>query len=156
MRGRGERRPRRIARIDLDAVVEDVDVDTLQAHLENITFGAIEADDLQLFSDEAFLKLFRLAQLTIEYLLNIQSTLYTNSGALEEQCKGLQEESRAALASIQNQQIAIANMKGEIRQKRRILTIKQNIGWLDVTMHNTLPMQMAQPAQHPMKYSRHL
>ena len=53
---RGRVALRRIARVDLDAVVEDVDVDTLQAHLENITFGAIEADDLQLFSDEAFLK----------------------------------------------------------------------------------------------------
>lgn len=43
-----------------------------QVHLENLTFACLKEEDLRLHSDHTLVKLFRLAQLTIEYLLNVQ------------------------------------------------------------------------------------
>lgn len=53
-----------------------VDIGALQEHLEVLTYGDMSkslAKPLGLApNDAAYLKLFRLAQLTIEYLLNVQ------------------------------------------------------------------------------------
>jgi hypothetical protein len=44
-------------------------------YLEQLTFGDLEhSDDLHAV-DSSFLKLFRLAQLTVEYLLSVQDSL---------------------------------------------------------------------------------
>ena len=49
-----------------------------QVHLENITFADVVEDDLRLYSDQCFLNLFRLSQLLLEYLLNVQDALAVN------------------------------------------------------------------------------
>lgn len=49
-----------------------------QGHLENIIFADVTEDDLRLYSDQCFLNLFRLSQLLLEYLLNVQDTLATS------------------------------------------------------------------------------
>lgn len=53
-------------------------VSRIQGHLENITFADVTEDDLRLYSDQCFLNLFRLSQLLLEYLLNVQDTLATS------------------------------------------------------------------------------
>ncbi|CBN79470.1 C2H2 zinc finger protein [Ectocarpus siliculosus] len=86
---------RAIGRVDIASVVKDVDVDTLQAHLENITFASVSEDDLRLYSDQCFLNLFRLSQLLLEYLLSVQDTLATS---LED--RALKREIRQKRATI--------------------------------------------------------
>ena len=49
----------------LVAMFPEVDVDTLQNHLENLTFGRLDDDDLRVYTDESFLKLFRLGSLNM-------------------------------------------------------------------------------------------
>lgn len=53
---------RAIARVDLDALVRDRDIDTLQRHLENICFAEVGPADMRSYTDEHFIKLFRLTQ----------------------------------------------------------------------------------------------
>ncbi len=55
-----------IARIDVDDLVRNVDVEVLQEYLENICFADVTMEDASTFTDEAFIKLFRLTQLIIE------------------------------------------------------------------------------------------
>ena len=43
-----------------------------QHHLENLAFASLSEKDLAAHSDQAAVKAFRLAQLTIEYLLHVQ------------------------------------------------------------------------------------
>ena len=69
---RGKLDMRSLARVDVERVIEEVDVGTLQMHLENLTFSDLCTEDMVAYTDEHFLKLFRLSQLTIEYLLNVQ------------------------------------------------------------------------------------
>ena len=38
------------------------------------------------YTDQGFLKLFRLTQLSLEYLLNVQDTLYTQAITLKSKC----------------------------------------------------------------------
>jgi hypothetical protein len=51
-------------------------------NLENITFCNLREEDLRFVTDQHVIKLFRMAQLTIEYLLYAQEQLSTNLNAL--------------------------------------------------------------------------
>ncbi|PRP76908.1 zinc finger protein [Planoprotostelium fungivorum] len=66
---------RSIVETDVEAIHETFDVDQLQNLLENITFSNIDFEER--YADAQFLKAFRLAQLLIEYLLQVQNSLLT-------------------------------------------------------------------------------
>ena len=65
----------KLEKIDLERVVREVDVDTLQENIAHITFADVSPDDLSYFSDGNFLLVFRMTQLIIEYLVNVQNYL---------------------------------------------------------------------------------
>ena len=73
---------RSISSVSLERIVRETDIDTLQLHLENLAFSDLTTRDVGMYGDEVFIKLFRLSQLTIEYLLNVQDTLASNLDAL--------------------------------------------------------------------------
>ncbi|CAM9837616.1 unnamed protein product [Pylaiella littoralis] len=109
---------RAIGRVAVDDVINDVDIDTLQAHLENITFANVSEDDLRLYSDQCFLNLFRLSQLLLEYLLSVQDTLATSLEALavkHDSVRKALDRGRAELHAASEQDRAL---KREVRQKR--------------------------------------
>jgi zinc finger protein DZIP1 len=74
-------------------------VDALQAHLENLTFCDIDEADLRASTDAAFVKLFRVAQLTIEYLLHVQNSLQAYAGSMRAQAAEAEvEDARTQVA----------------------------------------------------------
>eukprot|EP01041_Mallomonas_annulata_P001492 gene1492-2874_t len=79
---RGKLDLRLVSNIDLDRVVREVDIDILQLHLENITFCNLREEDLRFITDQHVIKLFRIAQLVIEYLLYVQEHLADSLHAL--------------------------------------------------------------------------
>lgn len=54
--------------LDLDRVIREGDVDTIQAHMDNITYARFGREDLEVSSDEAIVKVVQLSQLCIEFL----------------------------------------------------------------------------------------
>lgn len=64
-----------LASVDVDRIVQNLDVATLQDNLANIAFSNIEQEVDVHRVDPNFLKLFRMAQLMIEYLLYSQDFL---------------------------------------------------------------------------------
>ena len=78
--------------IDLESIERDVDIEALQRHLEPLVFGrlpeVLDAGE----GHAAFRKLFRLSQLTLEYLLNVQDVL----------AEGLDKASQACSESSRN------------------------------------------------------
>ena len=65
--------------VDIGQIVKDVDLAQLNKYVEEIAFCELnEEDSARLHSDATYVKLFQLAQLIIEYLLDVQSTLSTN------------------------------------------------------------------------------
>ncbi len=83
---------REVNRIDADRLVRDVDLRLLQSILNNITYSKLEEPDLQRFGDATYIKLFRLAQLSIEYLLYTQDYVDRLAKNLEMQYKAAYEE----------------------------------------------------------------
>lgn len=79
---RGHLNLRALASINLDKLVREVDVDLLQTQIENITFCNIREEDLRYLTDPQIIKLFRVSQLMIEYLLYSQDQLVENLNKL--------------------------------------------------------------------------
>jgi zinc finger protein DZIP1 len=55
--------------------LRDTDVDMLERTVTMIAFGDIEAEDTRHLTETNFVRIFRLAQLTVEYLLYVQDCL---------------------------------------------------------------------------------
>ncbi len=81
---RGHMNLRKLEQIDMHRLIREVDVDLLQQYIEDLTFCKFGEQDLQFYSDKQVIKLFNLAQLTIEYLLYSQERLV---GSLNELSK---------------------------------------------------------------------
>lgn len=73
---------RTLSKVDVDSIVKNVDIETLQEHLENLCFSQLHEEDLRQYTDPMICKLFRLAQYTIEYLLHVQEQLASTLNAL--------------------------------------------------------------------------
>lgn len=58
--------------VDLDRVTKELDLATLETLLNNVTYASLDREDLERLGDQHFIKLFRVSQLTIEYLLYTQ------------------------------------------------------------------------------------
>ena len=90
--------------LNLDQLIRTVDIATLQAHLDNLAFSDLSAADLPHLHPSSLLHLFRLLQLTVEYLLHVQSFLYHAHAAKEyetellaKKCVDVREEARDKL-----------------------------------------------------------
>lgn len=59
------------------------DIDALERVLDVVAFGDIEAEDARNLTPLNFIKLFRLAQLTVEYLLFVQDRLAADNCVLK-------------------------------------------------------------------------
>jgi hypothetical protein len=75
---RGHLNLRSVASLNLDKLVREVDIDLLQIHIENITFCNLREEDLRYLTDPQIVKLFRISQLMLEYLLYSQDKLVEN------------------------------------------------------------------------------
>ncbi|KAM5288068.1 cilium assembly protein DZIP1 [Ctenodactylus gundi] len=105
---------RRLSAIDVDKVAGAVDVLTLQENIMNITFCKLEDEKCphcQSGVDPVLLKLIRLAQLTIEYLMHSQEFLTS-------QLHGLEERLRQSLGDCEQGKRLIAKQAGDIKLLR--------------------------------------
>lgn len=64
--------------------IRDTDLDTLEQLVACLTWGDIEAEDTRHLSEGNFVKVFRLAQLLLEYLLYVQENLKYTNGVLDQ------------------------------------------------------------------------
>lgn len=64
--------------------VRDVDLDTLEKIVSIVAFGDIEAEDTRHLTELNFIKVFRLSQLMIEYLLYVQDCLQSTNSYLQQ------------------------------------------------------------------------
>lgn len=116
---------RKIAAVDVDQVARDVDVDTLQKNVVHLTFCDIDHELEGTAIDSNFVKLFKLAQLCIEYLMHSQDLLLQSLADAEEQLaeatQALEEERKFRLCD----QEAIRQLQRENRKRRRIIENQQ-------------------------------
>ncbi|CAN0173773.1 unnamed protein product, partial [Discosporangium mesarthrocarpum] len=64
---------KKLARVNIDEVIKEVDLPVLQELLDEVAFSSVSAEDLPpTGADDLSVKLIRLAQLMVEYLLHVQ------------------------------------------------------------------------------------
>ncbi|XP_028294425.1 zinc finger protein Dzip1-like isoform X2 [Gouania willdenowi] len=116
---------RRIIAVDVDLVVSQVDVEMLQEHISMVTFCSLEGECCVRCRnpiDPSLVKLLRLAQLSLEWLLYSQEVLTYNLVAVEERLTAAdrelgqlkkQEEHDIALKPITNNTSLVNSLKTE-------------------------------------------
>lgn len=124
---RGSLDIRSISKANIEKIVNDVDIDTLQSILENITFCALTEKDLRYLTDPMLLKLFRLSQLAIEYLLYVQEELMMNvSNAAKKYASKKREliQKRQELAVMKE---SVDHLQRQVKAKRDNITVLETL-----------------------------
>uniref|UniRef100_A0A8B9RTT2 C2H2-type domain-containing protein n=1 Tax=Accipiter nisus TaxID=211598 RepID=A0A8B9RTT2_9AVES len=119
---------RRLSTIDVDRVAREVDVAALQEHIAGVTFCNLDGEQCphcRQPADPVLLKVLRMAQLSIEYLLHCQECLGT-SLAMHAQCL---QVAHAKLACTQQQAAEQATQlrgaKEESRRWKKLIAMQQ-------------------------------
>lgn len=121
---------RRINAVDVDLVVSRLDVDALQEHVSTVTFCGLDGERCQRCQspvDPALIKLFRLAQLTVEWLLHCQEYLTLNLRAAEERLAAAGREREELLARQRKREEEVKDLTGELKQRKKIIRTQQNL-----------------------------
>ncbi|XP_053404579.1 cilium assembly protein DZIP1L-like isoform X4 [Mercenaria mercenaria] len=118
---------RRIASVDIDAVARTLDFNALQDNIMNITFCNIEAELDVRMVDPNFLKIFKLAQLSIEYLLHSQEFLTAKLTTLEGSLKKSNEEHEETKATLAKLKDELTAVKKESHKRKKLLVAQQQL-----------------------------
>ncbi|KAI8503930.1 Zinc finger protein dzip1 [Branchiostoma belcheri] len=118
---------RKIASVDVDRISRELDFHSLQDNIMNITFCDIQQEvDLRMV-DPTFVKLFRLAQLTIEYLLHSQDYLTNIVGSHDEKLRKANEEHEKTKQEMGKLKEELQKVKQESRKRKKMLAAQQLI-----------------------------
>lgn len=119
---------RRFSALDVERVAREVDVAVLQEHIASITFCNLDGERCPHCgqpADPILLKVLRMAQLSIEYLLHCQECLGTRLAVHTQRL----EAARAELASTQQQAaeqaVQLQVSKEESRRWKKLLAMQQ-------------------------------
>ncbi|XP_075446967.1 cilium assembly protein DZIP1 isoform X5 [Ascaphus truei] len=121
---------RRIGAIDVDRVAHELDFLTLQTNIMNITFCNVENErcpHCQNSLDPILLKLFRLAQFTIEYLLHSQEYLTSNLQTLEEKMQATFNETEQMQLKMFKLSEEVKSLKEECKRRKKIISTQQTM-----------------------------
>ncbi|XP_068124027.1 cilium assembly protein DZIP1 isoform X3 [Hyperolius riggenbachi] len=119
---------RRIGAIDVDRLANELDFQTLQDNILGITFCNIENEKCQHCHsslDPVLIKLLRLAQFTIEYLLHSQEFLTSNLQALEEKVRVAMNESDQLQIKLSKQTAEMKSLKEECKMRKKMIAAQQ-------------------------------
>jgi zinc finger protein DZIP1 len=117
---------RHLAGLDVDRVCREMDVQALQQNIANVTFCDVESEDFR-GVDGNFVKLFRLAQLTIEYLLHSQQYLSDQKNQFEQQVHQLQKEVEVCQSEASARAEEMKTIKRENRRRRKMIEAYQDM-----------------------------
>ncbi|XP_073481601.1 cilium assembly protein DZIP1L isoform X1 [Aquarana catesbeiana] len=119
---------RRISAIDVEKVARELDISTLQENISSITFCNLDNERCPYCQnpvDPVLLKVLKLAQLTIEYLLQCQECLSSTVAHLEERVQEATNEhqmTKDELAKLNNE---LKNVKEENKRRKKLIGTQQ-------------------------------
>lgn len=121
---------RRINAVDIDLVMNQMDVNTLQEHIRAVTFCSLDGERCQRCQspvDPGLLKLFQLAQLTVEWLLHCQEFLTLNLQEAEERLTAASGERKQLLAQQKKQEEKAKALTTELKQRKNFIRTQQSM-----------------------------
>ncbi|XP_019850737.1 PREDICTED: zinc finger protein DZIP1L-like [Amphimedon queenslandica] len=117
---------RALSGVDVDKIAQTVDVQTLQNNILHVTFCNVENEEFRNV-DINFIKLFRLAQLIIEYLLHTQQYLTDQLQVLQEQLHITGQELQSTRIEVTTQSKNLKTVKRENRKRRKMIESYQQM-----------------------------
>ena len=81
-----------ILKIDSSRVRREVDIDTLQTVIKNLTYAAVDVSELANFSAARFIHLFQIMQMILQYVLHTQDFLSRTCAQRAKEIKMLTKE----------------------------------------------------------------
>ncbi|XP_074658037.1 uncharacterized protein LOC141911004 isoform X2 [Tubulanus polymorphus] len=130
---------RKIAAIDVDRISRELDFNTLQENIMNLTFCNIESEVDVHTIDPNFLKLFKMAQLTIEYLLHSQDYLTNALAAQEGKFQKLLQENEELTNRMAASKQEVVDVKKECHKRKKLLVAQQQILQAGPDTYNKCP-----------------
>uniref|UniRef100_A0A8C4ST13 C2H2-type domain-containing protein n=1 Tax=Erpetoichthys calabaricus TaxID=27687 RepID=A0A8C4ST13_ERPCA len=121
---------RRINSIDVDRVASELDLNTLQDNIMCVTFCNMDGEKCAYCHnpvDSVLLKLFRLAQLMLEYLLHSQEYLTCSLQVEEGKVHALTCEKEQMMREMEKQAEEIKSLKEECRKRKKIISTQQTM-----------------------------
>lgn len=112
---------RDIQNLDIDSVISLGDTEKLKGLLDNITYGIVERDDLQRFPDSIVLKLFQVAQLSLEYLNDMKNRMVSDSKLKDSELIDRSGRYEQLQTKISKQQKLVTKLQHELSHKRKTL-----------------------------------
>ncbi|KAG8135867.1 hypothetical protein E2320_008860 [Naja naja] len=119
---------RRFSAIDVERVARELDLATLQENINSITFCNLDAEKCpycQQPVDPVLLKVLKMAQLTIEYLLHSQEYLSMNLALQEEQHQAVLEDCKHIKYDLDKQAEELKGVKEESRRRKKMIATQQ-------------------------------
>ncbi|KAK7482854.1 hypothetical protein BaRGS_00025887 [Batillaria attramentaria] len=130
---------RKLASIDVEQISRTLDFNALQENIMNITFCNIESELDVRAVDPNFIKIFKLAQLTIEYLLYSQEYLAGLCTTLEEKTKKAEEGQEDIKKELEAVKKELAEVKRESHKRKKLLIAQQQLMHAGAGSYNKCP-----------------
>lgn len=118
---------RKIAALNVDQMAQAFDVNILQENIHSITFCDIESEVDMRLVDPNYVKLFKLSQLTIEYLLNSQDYLTHQLTLLEENMEQYKQKVEDAQAQCDKLHKDLEKVAKESHKRKKLLIAQQQL-----------------------------
>ncbi|XP_073887210.1 cilium assembly protein DZIP1L isoform X3 [Macaca fascicularis] len=121
---------RRISTLDVDRVARELDVATLQENIAGITFCNLDREVCNRCGqpvDPALLKVLRLAQLIIEYLLHCQDCLSASIAQLEARLQTSLGQQQRGQQELGRQADELKGVREESRRRRKMISTLQQL-----------------------------
>ncbi|XP_063105123.1 cilium assembly protein DZIP1L isoform X2 [Cavia porcellus] len=121
---------RRISALDVDRVAQELDVATLQENITGVTFCNLNQEVCSRCGqpvDPVLLKVLRLAQLIIEYLLHCQDCLSASVAQLEARLQASLGQQKRGQQELGRQADELKGVREESRRRRKMISTLQQL-----------------------------
>lgn len=125
---------RKLAAVDLDRVAREIDIYTLQENIDHITYCNIEAELDTRMMDPNFIKLFKLSQFMIEYLVHSQGYLTDVIANIENQLNTALNQNEEFKKQNEKTQKELIEVKKENKKRKKMIETQQTL--MSVTSAN--------------------
>ena len=122
---------RSVRNIDIDLIRSTNDLSTLEANLKNFIFSEITEEEISSVPEQNVVKLIKILQFAVKYLLNTQDSLENEKNFLQMQCNKSAMDLEEKEAELVNATKLINKLKKEKKDNQSVLitykTVIQNL-----------------------------
>lgn len=117
----GKLKWKEIVNLDLDSMLRNNDLGPVENYLDNLIFSNIEENDLQIVPETSLVKLIKMFQVILEYLLYTQQKLETDNKILETNYNQMINDASVKETSLKENKSLINTLKKDKREKEMLI-----------------------------------